>query len=301
MFNKRPPVAFLALGVLSLIWGYNWVVMKEALQFSGPFWFIGLRCELGAVALLPVLLWRRKRLTPRSWRGVLIIGLLQMTGSLGLGVWALSQGNAGRTAVLLYTMPVWMVVFSWLILGERLRGLLILAVTLALGGLVLVIRPWSLPRDFFSIILALVGGLLWAGAGICVKILPGAASSDLFTLNAWQLILGGLPLLAIAAFLGTGWPRWTPVFLGALAYNVVLATALGYILWFYVLKRLTGSIAGISTLVVPVLGVVAAWLQLGEVPGLWEGSGIVLIISGLAILTVIGVQQRGEAPEPPRE
>ncbi|HZE22337.1 MAG TPA: DMT family transporter, partial [Desulfobaccales bacterium] len=127
-FKKRPPLALLALGALSLIWGYNWVVMKEALRFSGPFAFVSLRCLLGGAALLPVLIWWRKPLTPGSWRGVLITGLLQMTGSLSLGVWALSQGNAGRTAVLVYTMPVWMVVLSWLILGERLRGVKWLAV-----------------------------------------------------------------------------------------------------------------------------------------------------------------------------
>ncbi len=296
-FKNSPPAALLALGALSLIWGYNWVVMKEALRFSGPFAFAGLRCLLGAAALLPILLWWRKPLQPESWRGTLVTGLLQMTGSLAMGVWALSQGSAGRTAVLVYTMPVWLVMLSWLALGERLRGLQWLAVALALAGLFLVIRPWSLPYDIFSIILALGGGVLWALSGIWVKILPREKISDFITFNAWQLFLGGIPLLLIAAFLEPGWPDWTPIFIAALVYNVLPATALGYVLWFYALKGLSGSIAGLSTLIIPVLGVVAAWLQLGEIPGAWEGGGLLLIISGLATLTIAGLREGGESQE----
>jgi len=298
MFKKRPPAALLALGVLSLIWGYNWVVMKEALRFSGPFTFMGLRCLLGAIALVPILVWQGKPLTPSSWRGALTVGLLQMTGALGAGVWALSYGGAGRTAVLLYTMPLWMVVLSWLFLGERLRGLRWLAVTLALAGLIFVIRPWSLPHDFFSIIVALAGGFVWALAGVRVKVLPEEQSGDLTTFNAWQLFFGSIPLLILAFFLDPHLPVLNPVFIGALAYNVLPATALGYVLWFYVLKKLPGSIAGISTLAVPVLGVVAAWLQLGEAPGFWEGSGILLIIGGLALLSLAKLREGREDPHP---
>jgi drug/metabolite transporter (DMT)-like permease len=260
-----------------------------------------LALSAGAAALLPVLLWWRKPLKPGSWRGALITGLLQMTGSLALGVWALSQGSAGRTAVLVYTMPVWLVMLSWLAFGERLRGFQWLAVALALAGLFLVIRPSSLPHDIFSIILALGGGLLWALSGAWVKILPREQISDFITFNAWQLFLGGVPLLLIALFLEPGWPDWTPVFIAALSYNVIPATALGYVLWFYALKGLPGSIAGLSTLIIPVLGVVAAWLQLSEVPGAWEGGGIILIISGLATLTIAGLREGGEAQERAQE
>jgi drug/metabolite transporter (DMT)-like permease len=297
MFKKRPPAAILALGALSLIWGYNWVVMKEGLRFSGPFAFTGLRCLLGAAVLMPILVWLRKPLLPASFRGALIIGLLQITGSLGSAVWALTQGGAGRTAVLVYTMPVWMVVFSWLVLGERLRGLRTVALALALGGLVLVIRPWSLPHDFFSIVLALVGGVLWALSGVWLKILPDNQSGDLLTLNAWQLILGGFPLLILAPFLDPGWPEWTPVFIAAFVYNVLPATALAYALWFYALKHLSASIAGISLLIIPVLGVIAAWLQLGEVPGVWEGAGIVCIIGGLGVLTFARLREAHAKPK----
>ena len=126
------------------------MVMKEALRFSGPFAFTALRSLLGAAALVPILAWRGQ-LKPRSWHGALIMGLLQITLALGAGVWALVRGGAGRTAVLMYTMPVWMVVLAWLFLGERLRGLREVAVALALGRLVLVIRPWSLPHGSLDI------------------------------------------------------------------------------------------------------------------------------------------------------
>ncbi|HZE21000.1 MAG TPA: DMT family transporter, partial [Desulfobaccales bacterium] len=230
-----------------------------------------------------------------SWVGALVLGLLQSTGFIGVSIWALAGGNAGRTTVLAYTMPLWMLVLSFPILGERLRGFQWLAVCLALGGLVCIVKPWGLHPQLLSIILAIGAGFLWAIAGVWVKLMPRAHLGDLLTLNAWQLFLGGLPLLGIAFALESRWPTWTPLFIAALAYNVILGTALGWALWLYALKKLPASIAGLNTLIIPVLGVIAAWLQLAEVPGFWEALGMLLIISGLAVLSFTRLEEGGNA------
>lgn len=78
---------------------------------------------------------------------------------------------------------------------------------------------------------------------------------------------------------------WQPTVFWALAYSAILATALAWSLWLFVLKNLPASIASLSTLAVPVCGVLFSWWLLGENPGAVEGSGIVLIVMALALVS----------------
>jgi drug/metabolite transporter (DMT)-like permease len=132
-----------ALAVAGLIYGYNWVVMKTALRYVDASVFAALRVFLGAVLLFLLLAVLRRSLRPTNPALTLVVGLFGMTGSIGLSLWALESGGAGKTSVLVYTMPMWLLLMSWVILGERVRGLQWLSVALALAGLVFVLSPWS--------------------------------------------------------------------------------------------------------------------------------------------------------------
>ena len=118
-------MAFLALMLLCLIWGYNWVVMKKALHFSGPFDFAALRTVLGALCLFIVMLVLKKPFRIKEIPSLIALGILQTAGFTGLLVWALVEGGAGKTAVLTYTMPFWTMLFAWPLLGEKLRAFFI--------------------------------------------------------------------------------------------------------------------------------------------------------------------------------
>ncbi len=283
--NRNTLYALVGLGALSLIWGYNWVVMKEALRFSGPFIFSALRCLLGALSLFVVLLILRRPMSLESFFGTLILGLLQTTGATGLLVWALVGGSAGKTAVLTYSMPFWLLVLAWPILGEHLRGLEWPAAILAFVGLFLILQVWRLHPQLLSVILGLLSGISWALSAIWVKRLRQRKRVDLLPLTAWQLLLGGIPLLLVAFWQEPQPINWTPYFVGALAYNAILGTAIAWLLWLYALQELPAGLAGMCTLFVPLIGVIAAWIQLGEVPGIVEGLGMVLILVGLAVLS----------------
>ena len=112
----RAPALLLALW---LIWGYNWVVMKQTLAFIGPFQFGALRTFLAAM-LLMLILWLLKRpLTIGRRLNVAVIGVLQTSGFTGLIIWALVEGGAGKVAVLTYTMPFWVMLLAWPMLGEK--------------------------------------------------------------------------------------------------------------------------------------------------------------------------------------
>jgi len=289
MDRRGREMGALALAVLALIWGYNWVVMKVGLQYTQPFTFSALRTLLGAVSLFAVLLVLRRPLRPPPLRWTIAIGLLQTTGFVGLMMWALESGGAGKTSVLTYTMPFWLLLLAWAFLGERLRGAQWLAVALALCGLVLVLEPWRL-QGTFSSLLAVAGGLSWACSAVVVKRFQAAHGDvDILSLTTWQMLFGSLPLVLIAALTWQGSPDWSPVFVAALAYNVILGNALAWLLWLFGLRRLSAGAAGIATLATPVIGVAAAWIQLGERPSAGEAAGMALIIGALAIVTARGL------------
>ncbi len=274
----------LALGLLSLIWGYNWVVMKEALRYIDPFAFSALRSILGALAIFAILLLLGRSRAPGSFPGVLILGLIQTTLFVTFSAWALVSGGAGKTAVLVYTMPLWLLMLAWPILGERVKGWQWLALLSAFTGLLLILEPWRMQAPLFSTGLALLAALSWAVSGVWVKRLRASVRVDLLPLTAWQLLLGSVPLL-VFAFVARPQPiDWAPTLIGALVYNAIPATALAWLLWLYALHELPAGVAGMGTLLAPLVGVTAAWIQLGERPELTEAGGMILVFAGLAIL-----------------
>jgi drug/metabolite transporter (DMT)-like permease len=265
--------------------------MKIALRYSQPFTFAALRSFLGAVALFMLLPLFHRPLRPKALGPTAILGLLQTTGFVGFLTWALESGAAGKTSILTYTMPFWLLLMAWVFLGEKLVGLQWVAVALALCGLVMVLSPWHLKGGASSLI-AVGGALFWAASAVYAKVLRRKHQVDLLSLTAWQLFLGAIPLVAIAAITWEGPPVWNGTFIGALIFVSLLGNALAWILWLYILNSFRAGTAGLATLLTPVIGIVSAWIQLGERPGLIEGLGMIAIVGAL-LLTVLRELLRG--------
>ena len=286
--RRARDLGVLALALLALIWGYNWVVMKVGLDYVRPLPFAALRTSLSVLPLGLLLIVLRRPLRPPPVAWTMVVGLLQTTGFVGLLMWALESGGAGKTSVLTYTMPFWLLLLAWALLGERLRGAQWLAVALALCGLVLVLEPWAL-QSASAGALAVAAGACWAASAVVVKRLQARREVDVLSLTTWQMLFGSLPLLLAAVLTWGDGPRWTSGFVLALVYNVSLGNALAWFLWLFALRRLSAGAAGIATLATPVIGVAAASLQLGERPSAGEAAGMALIIGALTLLTVRGL------------
>jgi drug/metabolite transporter (DMT)-like permease len=286
--KRTRDLGILALVVLGPIWGYGWVATKVALDYSDALTFAALRVPLSAALLFGVMLVLRKSLRPPPLGYTILIGLLQTTLFVGLVITALHDAGAGKVSVLTYTMPFWLLLLAWVFLGERLRGVQWLAVALAFAGLVLVVRPWDMD-GVVSGVLTLLGGLSWAASALVVKLLQRKHTVDVLSLTTWQMVFGSIPLIILAVLTYSGGPDWTAGFVWGLAYTVVLANAVAWFLWLYALHALPAGAAGLGTLSIPVVGVIAAWIQLGEVPTLVEGIGMILIISALAVLAAYGL------------
>ena len=293
-------LGILALIVLGPIWGYGWVATKVALGYSQPLTFAALRVVLTALCLFFVLIVTRRSLRPPPLGYTTVIGLLQTTAFVGFVIVALHSGGAGKVAVLCYTMPFWLLLLAWAFLGERLRGVQWLAVTLSFAGLVLVVGPWQI-EGVTSSVLTIAGGFAWAASAVVVKLMQRHHRVDVISLTTWQMTIGALPLILIAALTYSGGPDWTAGFVWGLTYTVVLANAVAWVLWLYALRTLSAGAAGLGTLAIPVVGVLAAWLQLGEVPTLAEGIGMILIVGALAILAARGLAAGRRQPSPAGE
>lgn len=284
--SGTPRLALFALGLLSLIWGYNWVVMKQVIQYVDPFDFSAIRAALGAATLFLVLVLLRRPMRVGAVRQVVLLGLLQTAAFTALIQWALVAGGAGKTAVLVYTMPFWVIPMAWWALGERVRGLQWVSIAIAGAGLVLVLQPWAMGGSGFSNLLAVVAGITWAASAVLAKRMRQNHAFDLLGLTAWQMLFGALALCVVALLHPSRPIDPTPYFFGALFFNAVFATGLAWLLWLYVLQRLSAGMAGLSALGIPLIGALAGWIELGELPNTVELAGMALIVGALAMMSM---------------
>jgi drug/metabolite transporter (DMT)-like permease len=276
---RRGALAMLAL--LSIIWSYNWVVMKQVLQWSGPFEFAAWRGGIGTVVLFAILAWRRESLRPPPWRPVLLIGAAQTLGFQALVQWALVDGGAGKTAMLAYTMPFWVVGVAWVVLRARPARVHLAAAGVAFAGLLLMLEPWQRMGTLGSSLLAIAAGLCWAIGTVLSKRVFMRGEAGVLSLSAWQMLVGSIGLVAVAMLVDEPPVQWTAGFIAAVAYNGILASGLAWLLWTTIVDRLPTTAAGLSSLVVPVMGVLFAWALLGEAPSPAEWAGIALMALAL--------------------
>lgn len=283
--------AFAAFGLLTIVWGYNWVVMKIALQYSGALDFAVLRSIGGAACLFLFTATLRRPMLPPAPLRVLLLGLLQTTGFTGLVTLGLETEGAGKTAILAFTMPFWVLGFAALALGERVRDWQWLAIALALLGLILLAGPWDPALQSPGGLMAVAAGACWGASVIVAKKIPMTTRWQLLPITAWQMALGALPLLLLMLLVHQPPIDWNLTFTGALLFNILPANAMAWLFWFYTISRLPAGVTGLSALMVPVIGGTAAWLQLGERPSGLEGAGMALILSALMVLSLRGLMR----------
>lgn len=284
--------ALIALFILTLIWGYNWVVMKLAVQYASPFQFAAMRTFLGALVLFVLIYVTKRPMALKEFPTMLVLGLLQTCGFTGLLIWALVEGGAGKTAVLTYTMPFWVMLFAWPMLGEKVQGWQWLAVAFALFGMVLIFDPLHIKADGFSMFLALCSGISWAISAIISKKLHRRSPHlDLLNLTAWPMLLGSIPIIIIAFILPAPPIQWTTTFIFTVLFNVILSGCVAWVLWLYALQRLQAGVASMASMLAPVIGVIAAWIQLNEVPDTYELIGMVFIALSLITISFISIRK----------
>jgi drug/metabolite transporter (DMT)-like permease len=287
----------IALTALSLIWGYNWVVTKIALAYAGPVTFAALRFAIAPLCLLPMMLSLGVRVLPSRRHAIVasILGAILAANFTATFI-ALQLGGTGRTAVLVYTMPFWVLMFARAALHERLTLLQKLAVPFALVGLCVLIAPWSAAAQRLPSVLAIGAGMTWAASVVYIKHLQRKEPISMLVLTLWQMVAAAATLaLGLLTFAHEAPVIWNAQFIAALLFTAVVATGFGWMLFYYALRRMSAGMASLGTLATPVVGVLCAWVQLGERPSPLEATGMILIAIGLSLLAWDGLRTTARA------
>jgi drug/metabolite transporter (DMT)-like permease len=300
MLRSRAALPGLALAVLSLVWGYNWVVSKIALGYAGPITFAALRFAIAPLCLVPMMLHRGTRLLPSPRHALIatVLGVV-LAANFAATFIALRIGGTGKTAMLVYTMPFWVLVLARIALKERLTTMQVPAVMFALAGLTALIAPWNRGAAIAPSLLAAGSGFSWAASVVYLKHLQHREEVSMLEQNFWQMLVAAAALGIAGVLSPEVAVRWHPTFVVALLFTAVVATGLGWMLFFYALRKLSAGMAGLGTLATPVIGVLSAWVQLGERPGSAEAVGMGLIAAGLGLLAWDGVSARSRSGPPP--
>lgn len=283
--SRLPKLAVLALIAIALLWGYSWTQMKIGVQYSSPFVFAALRNVGGGLVLLMAMIVQRQSLQPKQVPKLCLLGLLQTAGFSGFAAWALVSGGAGKTSILVYTMPFWTLLLAWYFLGERIKGVQWIAIAVAFSGLLMILDPFRLKGTAFSGLLAVLAGLSWAGGNVTAKKV-NRSEITLLSLTTWQTLFGTVPLIAIALLVPAAPIQWNSAFMSALAYSIVPGNAIPMLLWMYVLTQLPAGLSGLGMLMTPVVGVTFAALQLGEYPQTHEWIGMMGVVGALVLTSI---------------
>jgi len=290
--------AHVALVVLTMIWGMNWIAMKLALANADPVVLNVQRTWLAIAVLFAVLVARGGPLAPQSWRAIAVTGFFQTTVNFGSTTMALAGGGAGRTSVLVFTMPFWTMLIAWPMLHERVRGAQWVAIGAAAAGLTLVVEPWNWQGDLTPKLWAVLSGFGWAAGTVATKYYQQRHRFDMTNFIGWQMLVGGLPLSVLPMLFEFAPTRWSFSQVLLLFHVGAVSTAFGFVLWIAVLRYLPAGTASLSMFTVPVVALLSSMAIFGERLSIAEWLGIGCIGIGLAIVSYRAWREAraGESP-----
>ena len=167
--------ALMLLAVVALAWGTTWPATKALLQYLPPLWTTALRSAVAAVALFAISAARRHIVAPQRSDVPIILNivLLHMVAFSGLVAIGMQFVPAGRSVVLGYTTPLWVMIGAYFFLGETLSRAQAIGIALGLAGLLLLFNPasfdWSDTNALVGNALVLLAALCWAASIVHVR------------------------------------------------------------------------------------------------------------------------------------
>ena len=287
-FSPRDSAFALAIIV---IWGMNFVVMKFAMRDFTAFQMGAARFLMAAV---PLLFFIKPPKVALKW--VLLYGLCQGVGQFGLLFTALQFGmTASLASVLMQTQVFFTALFGMLLLGEKLKASQVMGLALAAVGLACFAMHFvdAQARGISTVtvlafMLNLGAAASWAVSNVVArKAQQESPSYDPLAFIVWTSLVPVIPFVIFSTLMDDPALRgqWTTArassWLG-IAYLGWVATVTAYAMWTALLKRHSTNRVAPLSLGVPVVGIAAGMLILGEQVSLWQWAGVVLVVSALA-------------------
>jgi O-acetylserine/cysteine efflux transporter len=288
----------LALAVgLAVVWGVNFVVIEVGLAHLPPLLFCALRFLVAAVPAILVL-----RSPGVPWRWVALVALTLGILQFGLLFSGMAAGMPpGLSSLVLQAQAPFTLLFAVLLLGERLTRYQVVGMVVALAGLGVIALDLGATSPLGAFLLLLAAAASWGVGNIVMR---HAKPPDMLRFMVWVSAVAMLPLFALSAvFEGPqrGWDAlravsWPAV--GAVAYVGLVATVAGFGVWGYLIRTYSASAIAPFSLLVPVFGMAAAALLVGERITPLRVVAAVLIIAGVLAGLVRGRTPAARVPSP---
>ena len=284
-----PRSTWLLLLVLTLGWGMNWPMIKMSVAEIPVWTFRALCVGAGAAGMFVIAALSRLSLAVprRHWPALVLMSLLNVTLWNVLVTYGVRLLPAGRSAILAYTMPLWTVLLSRLVLGEALTRRRLAGVALGMSGLALLLTDSLAGIGGRPLGAALTVGaaIAWSLGTVVTKRVPLGLSTTAFT--GWNFLIGGIPLALGALWLD--WGQWRPVSTQALVgltYNMFIAFILCHWIWFRIVSLAPAGVSALGTLSIPVVATASGMVILGERPTWVDLGAMVLILSAVATVVI---------------
>jgi drug/metabolite transporter (DMT)-like permease len=281
-----PRRALILLLILTLVWGTNWSLFPLAMREVSVWTFRAFATLISGGVLLLVAKARGQSLLieRRHWPVICIATFFYLILWNIATAYAAVMLPSGQAAVLGFTMPLWSALISWAVLGERMGKRLLLAVALGGTSVILLMVPSfkAYASAPLGMVYGLVAGLGWAIGTLILK--RGKVDVPATVLTGWQLLVTAVPTTLGAFILGDGhWfmPSWQ--ILVVILYIALVPMSIGNVAWFAIVGMLPVNVAGLSSIMVPVLAMVSGALVHGEPLGLVQITAMACCVASLSL------------------
>jgi len=291
--------AKLLVVLLAFAWGFNWIAAAVALREVSPWSLRFAGAGIGAAVLFAaaILTGHDLRVPRGEHKHVMVAGFFNVAAFQILSGFAQLSGATSRAIIITYSMPIWATVLGRVVLGERLNMVGMIAFALCVAGLSILLWPLFAtgfpPFVFYSLGCA----LSWAFATVYMK--WAKATIAPLANAAWQLLFGFL-FIAAGTFAFEGLPRLWPLpgqTMLAILYVGLFGVGLAHFLWWSIIGRLPTITASLGSLLVPVIGVSASAVILGERLTVPDIVGFLLIFAAAACVLLQPNVKHTEMPE----
>ena len=290
-----------ALGIVYVLWGGTYVAIRVMVEDVPPLLGAGARFAIAGLVMLAVLAVRghRVRVAPRSLLAAGLVGLLLPAGGNGLVTVAERDVPAGLAALLIASVPLWLVLMRSTVGGERVHRGTLAGVAVGFVGLAVLLLPGSRPAEAtaIGILLVLVASLTWATGSFLSPRL--SMPSDPLVSTAWQMVVGGGALLVGALASGeAGDPHLAHASaksLLAFAYLVVAGSWVAFTAYAWLLQNVPISKVATYAYVNPLVAVLLGWALLSEQLTVGTAAGAALIVASVAAI----VRRESAPPDEP--
>ena len=273
------------MALLTLAWGMNWSIMKIGVTQLPPLWFRSIGLVMGTALLGAILLMRgvSMRIPRGAAKRILALAFPNIIIWYAVVTFAMTMLPAGRAAILGFTMPVWAALIGVFVYRVPIDGRVAFGVACAIAGVALLVAgDWAaLIGHPLGVVLMLCAAFCWAWGTHAYS--RERIAMDTLVLTFWMMAFACPFIVAASAvFEGSQWRvpigvEWLPIL-----YNAVLVLAIGNLIWFTVARTLPATTAGLSSMLIPVVGVFSGIVMLGEEPTWRDFAALALICFAVA-------------------